>query len=326
MDPFLVTLNPNTQGPTRGDCRGDNSSGQAWFSVWSNNACYNTYDDFIYNSKENAGEWSKENWEESQKDFVQILNKYLGEGNKITEPGFPGYDPFQEQLGGNFGAFCNSLAGVCDIALSSFCQGKTTIPPCPNCQGQNGCGSECATREGIASNKGILGFCGCYAPLPNVEQARRVISKDPQCDPLCTRQRTISLDDGKGNFLQCNNDTCVIDDVTIEASRSTIGGTVNFNQMCSNCDPCTCIISGIDITTTAEQIDQFKVEFNQFCGKNSLCLKIEPDGVDKTIDCQKAITAQTSPTDSTIPWWIIVGGVIFIVIVALILVFVYKDK
>ena len=117
----------------------------------------------------------------------------------------------------------------------------------------------------------------------------------------------------------------MIDDITIEASRSTIGGTVNFNQICSNCDPCTCIISGIEIKATADQIDQFKVEFNQFCGKNSLCLKIEPDGVDQTVDCQNAITAK-SPSTTTIPWWLIVGAVIFIVIIILILVFVYKDK
>ena len=325
MDSSFLTLNLDNQGPTRSQCRGDGLSGQAWFRVWNNKACYNTYDDFIYNSKGRPGEWSKENWEESQKDFVLILNKYLGEEHRITLPGFPGYDPFQEQLGGNFGSFCNRLAGVCDIALKSFCRGITSNPPCPNCQGQFGCGSECSTRAGIASNKGILGFCGCYAPLPDVEQARNVISKDPECDPLCTRQQTIHLDDGKGNFLHCKNDTCVIDDITIEASRSTLGGTVNFKQICSNCDPCTCIISGIDITATADQIDQFKVEFNQFCGKDSLCLKIEPDGVDQTVDCQNAITAK-SPSTTTIPWWLIVGAVIFIVIIILILVFVYKDK
>ncbi len=313
--------------PSRSQCRGDNLSGQKWFDVWSNRACYNLYHDFIYNSGEAAGQWNKENWEESQKDFVRILNKYLGEGHRITLPGFPDYDLFQEQLGGNFESFCNRLPGVCDIALQAFCQGKTTNPLCPNCQGRFGCGSECTTREGIAANKGILGFCGCYAPLPNVEQARRVISKDPQCDPLCTRLKTIPLDDGKGNNLQCTNDTCVIDDVTIEASKSTIGGTVDFEQICRNCKPCTCIISGIDITTTADQINQFKVEFNQFCGKNSLCLKIEPDGVDQTVDCQNAITAKTPTTDPlVIPWWVIVGGVIFIVIIILILVFVYKDK
>lgn len=316
--------------PTRSQCRGDTRSGQEWFDFWSNNACYNTYHDFIYDVGRTQGpRWNKGNWEESQRDFVSILNKYLGEGHRITIPGAEDYDIFQEVLGGNFTSFCNRLPGVCDTALQAFCQGKTTDPPCPNCQSQFGCGSECATRAGIAANKGILGFCGCYAPLPAVEQARRVIAKDPQCDPLCTRQETVPLDDGRGNFFHCMNDTCVIDNVSIEASRSTVGGTVNFDQICSNCNPCTCIISGIDISETAGQIDQFKVEFNQFCGKDSLCLKIEPDDVDQPIDCQQAITATTNGSNVkpiVVPWWVIVGGIVIIVIIALILIVIYHDK
>jgi hypothetical protein len=149
---------------------------------------------------------------------------------------------------------------------------------------------------------------------------------DPECDPLCTRQETIPLDDGMGNFLQCKNDTCVIDDVSIEASRSTVGGTINFDQICNNCNPCTCIISGINISETAGQVNQLKAEFNQFCGQDSICLKIEPNGVDQTINCQDALTGGSTPATTTIPWWLIIGAVLVIVVVALILIYLRRDR
>lgn len=310
-------LCPPTQ-PTRTQCIGDTASGQTWFDFWNCDACYNTYFDFIYASP-GGTIWNKENWEQSQSDFVQIFNKYFGQGNKITVPGQDGYDTFQETIN----SVCLRLPGVCDIALTAFCEGQTTTPSCPNCN----CGSNCSTREGIASNAGITNFCGCYAPLPTVPQSKEFIQSNPQCDPLCTRIDTIKLDDGMGNNLQCENSTCVIDNVSIQAASSTVGGTVNFNQICNQCvnGPCTCIISGVNLTETGDKVPQLQSEFNQFCGNNSQCLQIEPSGVDAPVDCQQALKStgsddNTSGNNRTIALiWIIFIVACVIIIIGLII-------
>lgn len=305
--------------PTRSECRGDTSSGQTWFNLWNCDACYNTYFDFIY-AAPGGQKWNKDNWETSQDDFVQIFNKYFGQGNKITVPGADGYDVFQETLNSS----CIRLPGVCDKALTAFCKTTPTTPKCNNCD----CGPDCSTREGIAANAGLTNFCGCYAPLPSVPQSKSVIEKNPQCDPLCTRIDTIKLDDGMGNNLDCDNNTCVIDNVSIQAASSTIGGTVNFNQICNRCTdgPCTCIISGVDLSETGNQVPQLQAEFNQLCGTNSQCLAIEPNGVDTPIDCQQALMSNGSTTSGssngniTIAWiWIVIVIIFIFLIVGLII-------
>ncbi len=310
-----------TSNPSRVQCRGDNLFGQQWIDIWADNQCATTYHDFVYLSGGQGSpvQWNSQNWRAAQSDFILIINKYLGQGNKITIPGAEGYNgDFQNSLA----TACNSVPGVCDQALQSFCQGKSTTPGCPNCRGSQGCGESCSSREGIASNAGILQFCGCYAPLPDVTQARKVIESNPECDPLCTRQATIHLDDGSGGLRECTNDVCVIDNITIQAAKSSVSGGVNFEQICSNCDPCTCIISGINISQTADQVQDLVVEFNQFCGQNSLCLKIDPSGVDEPVNCAQALKGNggTDPRpEIRIPWWLVVGVVVLLIVIILIM-------
>lgn len=309
-------LCPSTP-PSREDCRGDTAGGQDWFDYWNCSACYNTYFNFIYTSSDNQ-QWNQTNWTASQSDFVQIFNKYFSEGFQITIPGAQGYNNFQETLN----SVCLQLPGVCNTALTAFCKGETTNPPCPNCN----CGPACATREGIGNNAGLVNFCGCYAPLPTVPQSASVIEASPQCDPLCTRINTIKLSNSppNGNNSSCNNNTCVIDNVSIQAASSTVGGTVNFNQICNQCTtgPCTCIISGVDLSETGNDVPQLQAQFNQYCGTNSQCLQIEPNGVDVPVNCQQALTSAVTSSNGTsiIGWiWIVVVVIFIIIIVVLVI-------
>jgi hypothetical protein len=304
----------SNKGPTRAQCRGDTASGQEWFNIWDRDACYNTYLDFIYFSP-SGEQWDEDNWSESQGDFISIFNKYLGEGHPITIPGVAGYNSFQETLNST----CLRLPGVCNLALNSFCNGLPTNPPCPNCipSAKYGCGSLCSTREGIASNAGLVNFCGCHAPLPDVEAAASVIKSSPECDPLCTRINTIKLDNGKGGNAVCHNNTCVISNVSIEAASSDIGGPVTFNQICNQCSegPCTCIISGVDLTTTGNDVPQLQTQFNQFCGDNSLCLKIETNGTDTPVECQQALESAPGSrpgSGRSLSFWIWSGVILLI--------------
>jgi len=316
-----------TSPPSREQCRGDTASGQEWFNFWNCDACYNTYFDFIYASPDGQ-QWNKDNWQEAQNDFVTIFNRYLDPnrgGYKITVPGAEGFNSFRLVLN----RVCLRLPGVCDKSLQAYCQGKNITPSCPNCN----CGKDCATREGIAQNAGLVDFCGCYAPRPPNDQGGDFINKYPQCDPLCTRIDTIKLDNGTGNNNNCMENTCVIDDVSIEAASSTVGGTVNFNQICNQCGsgPCVCIISGIDLSETGDKVPQLQSQFNQFCGDNSQCLKIESNGIDTPVKCQQALTQDDNQSpnngDKMIGWiWLIVVIIFVIIIAGLIIWSIQSDK
>jgi len=288
--------------PSRAECRGDTANGQSWFNIWDDSACYNTYFDFIYTGEEGNQTFNEENWKESQEDFEQIFKKYLST-NTITVPGDDEYNEFQEVLRMS----CTSLPGVCDTSLKPFCQPYS--------------------REKIASDGGLINYCGCYAPLPNIDSVRSVIEKDPECDPLCTRIDTIPLDDGKGNVKQCTKDVCVIDDITIEATKSSIGGgEINFNQVCTTCKPgnCICIIAGVNVSETFKEAGG-EVNFDQQCGTGSECLTIQPDGTDRVVDCKTAIEngngGGTGSGNGGIPIW--VWFIVAIVIIAVIVVILF---
>lgn len=315
---------------SRSSCRGDTASGQDWFNIWSDDACYDVYFNFIYAAPDNDNrQWDQENWAESQSDFVDIFNKYMGEGHPITIPGVSGYNSFQETLNST----CLRLPGVCDTALKAFCKGETTVPPCENCipSAEYGCGVDCSTREGIASNAGLVNFCGCYAPLPDVQAARDVIIASPECDPLCTRIKTIKLDNGQGASKMCNNNVCVISNVSIEANSSNVSGPVTFNQICNQCTegPCTCIISGIDLSQTGNDVPQLQTQFNQYCGDNSLCLQIEPNGTDTPVDCQQSLASAPiirPPSGRSLSFWLWSGLILLVFIIFFILVIVLASR
>ena len=295
-------------GPTRSVCRGDTSSGQDWFDKWDNDACYNTYYSFIYTLPNGGVGFNEETWNEAQNDFVDIYEKYLGTNN-ITVPGATKYNVFQEVLLKS----CVLLPGACKKAATQFCHGKTRVK--------------------ISENGGLLDYCGCFAPPPKSNSIQEFLKNDPQCDPLCSRINTIPLDDGKGNAVQCERNVCVMNDISIQAAQTDIkSGEINFDQVCNKCkdDGCICIISGINVSKTLADAG-VTVNFSQFCGKSSECLEVQPNGVDKAVDCQNAVDMQNTGGTTTDEHFqasgrviAIIAIVVFVVIFLLILFFVFE--
>ena len=273
--------------PSLSQCRGENMSGQEWFNIWSNDACYNTLYEIVYGSIGGRIAFNPTGYAQAQSAMNDVFQNYLGT-NSITTPGANGYNPFQETIRST----CTRIPGICDPVLSTYCHN------CP----------QCGSREDIASNIAALEFCGCYAPRSELSSPKLT----PECDPLCVRIDTIPLPDNKGNALECLNNVCVIDDVSIQAVRSSIGsGSIDFRQVCSLCKggPCTCIISGVDISDTLTSIG-IEANFDQLCGADSTCLEIQPDGVDKVVDC-KTSSNQQQGTNIHI-WMILAGGILVI--------------
>ncbi len=295
-------------GPPRPVCRGDTLNGQAWFDVWDNDACYNTYYSFIYTLPDGGVGFNENTWREAQDDFIDIFNKYLGTNN-ITVPGATGYNTFQEVLLKS----CVLLPGACKKAATQFCHGKT--------------------REAISENGGLLDYCGCFAPPPTSTSIQEFLKNDPECDPLCSRINTIPLDDGKGNAIQCTKNVCVINNISIQAAQTDIkGDEINFDQVCNKCqdDGCICITSGVNVSKTLKDAGVTE-NFSQFCGKNSECLEVQSDGVDKVVDCQTAVDNQrTGGTTSDEHFQssgrviAIIAIVVFVVILLLVIFFAFE--
>ena len=286
--------------PTLQQCAGVGLEGQAWFNVWNNDACYNVLYEQVFTTSTGGVGFNPEGYLIAQDTMDSVFAKYLMT-NKITSPGLEGYNVFQDTIQST----CTRLPGICDPSLEIYCHN------CP----------DCGSRSDIAADPPTLAFCGCYAPPPTVDPTIL-----PQCDPLCTRIGTIPLPNGKGEALQCNNSVCVIDDVSIQAAKSSIGSdSINFRQVCNTCGsgPCTCIISGISITATLASIGVTS-NFDQVCGPNSTCLETQPDGTDRVVDCAEA--GPTPPKEAiSANLWIVIVGVAFIVVLAVI-IFIFKRK
>lgn len=300
-------------GPPRPVCRGDTLSGQDWFDVWDNDACYNTYYSFIYTKDNGTVGFNERTWNEAQNDFVDIFNKYLSTNN-ITIPGATKYNVFQEVLLKS----CVLLPGACKKAATQFCHGKP--------------------RKEISENGGLLDYCGCFAPPPTSDSIQEFLKNDPQCDPLCSRINTIPLDDGKGNAVQCEKNVCVMNDISIQATKTDIkSNEINFDQVCNKCqdDGCICIASGINVSKTL--LDAGVTEnFSQFCGKSSECLEVQPNGVDKAVNCQNAVDNQktnggttggtTGDSQSSGRVIAIIAIAVFVVILLLVIFFVFERE
>lgn len=284
--------------PSLNECAGNTASGEAWFDIWKDEACYNALYDTMFSSNGSI-KFDPDGYRITQNTMGSVFDNYL-KTNKITVPGADGYNVFQETIRST----CIRLPGSCDPVLKNYCHS------CP----------DCGSREDISDSPATLAFCGCYAPAPATSN-----NLTPQCDPLCTRIETIPLPDNKGNSLRCNDNVCVINDITIQAAKSSIGtGTIDFRQVCNVCGSgaCKCIISGIDISETLKSIGVTE-DFEQLCGPDSTCLETQPDGVDKVVDCKSNGPTASSSTNITL--WIIIAGIAFIAILGAI-IFILKRK
>ena len=291
---------------------------------WIGAVCPTAFQSMVFTSPNGKSGYNPANLTIAQGIVNGIVSQYLADGYRITEPNVTGYNPFQESLRST----CNQVPGLCDSFLSQYCLNK------PTTNSNLVCGIDCETRNGIAQNTGLLEFCGCWAPPP-VEvqandpnnQALNILKKYPQCDPICNRQETIQRGDGMGGEESCpNNTVCVIDDTTINAAKSTVGGGVSFQQICpcASTGICTCIISGTNLTSTLVD-NGLTTQFNQVCGTNALCLQLNETGIPTPVNCQTALSQNPPSFWSTLSkreWFFIALGFIGFILLIILMIFV----
>lgn len=279
------------------------TSGQGWFDYWADDKCYSAMYGALYAGASVGLDAQGLNYSRCIMD--KTFQRYLST-NTISESGQGGYNSFQERLLRT----CARLPGTCDVALQS----RVCLP-------LNGESAD-QQRARYAASRPWLNFCGCYAPPP---EDARLQPTDTACDPLCARINTIQRATNTGAAKRCQQDVCVINDVSITATSSEVRGGVSFGQVCNFCSTgaCTCIISSVNISGTLS--DLAVTNFGQVCGATSVCLQGDasnPTAPPTLVPCADAIATAPTTTSSTTstmpPLWVLLtlGAIVLVFILA----------
>lgn len=256
------------------------SKGQTLFDYWSDGKCYSAMYSALYGGATIGLDSSGLAYSRCIMD--KTFRRYLFTNN-ITEPGQGGYNSFQETLLET----CRKLPGVCDTALINRV--------CDNPKGLD----VDTLRAEIAGNRTRLNFCGCFAPSPS--DVRLQLSNSA-CDPLCARittvPRMVTMGPLAGTADLCNQDICVINDVSITATKSVVQGGVSFGQVCNNCSTgnCTCVISGVNISGILSDLGVPNM-FSSICGSGSTCLQgdpLNPTAPPTLVPCESVVNINTA--------------------------------
>jgi hypothetical protein len=185
----------------------------------------------------------------------EVFNKYTSEGYRIGAlPGFPGYHPFQNTLF----EICQKVPGICELPLENICANESI--------------------ESLKTQPQMVPWCGCYLPDDEYSTYVDQYQINKQCTPVCARGGNIGLVQADGiHPLTCDETLCIIDNVNIDLTNTTLSGDINFNQFCGACNggSCTCIISDVNIDTANSEIGG-GINLQNNCGTTQ-CVRTNPD-------------------------------------------------
>ena len=250
----------------------------------------------------------------SQSLLREAFIKYREQGFEVgASPGFPGYDDFQNVLY----TICKTVPGLCGGSLSDICHNVNT--------------------EELTINPALISWCGCYMPNEQYKQYVDDFGITKECTPTCSQLSAIKLSTpSQVGVLQCKQNICIMDDITIALAESQIEGNINFVQLCGNCSgesSCQCVISDVSLSVINSAIGG-DVDITQICGQTT-CVRTNPEtGKPRTlpIDCDnpaddpfeqfnndKVSAAEFENTIITLT--IVLGFIVFIVVIVILAVF-----
>ena len=291
------------------DIDGKDLDYNTWKSTWSaplvedinNRTCTQIFKDTIY-SLNGSSVFDPTSFTKVQSEFEFMLSKYFNNGitgHNITLPGEIGYDNFQHTLTNA----CKDLPGVCSLTQTKLC---------------NGC-----SRSIISNNSDLIQLCGCFSP--NLDPAIYTRNIPKQCDPLCSNSFAAKdADPNTGSVSSCTDTVCVIDNISITTTKSTIGN-ISINQVCEGCNTtngCTCIIdTSVANLSSTLGLDNSNL-FQNYCpAANSTCIIIDDTKQTSTVvPCGDKFSGSIKPIyDSSIPItiYIIIAIIVIIVLLAL---------
>lgn len=170
-------------------------------------------------------------------------------------PGFPGYNTWQDFMYNNI---CCPFPGLCQDALQEICSNKTA--------------------QRISLNPAVAQWCGCHLPSGEYEDYSVKFNIPPECTPMCNRAGTIPIVGINGDPVNCRQNICLIDGVTVNLINAQVGGGIEFNQVCSNCPvgaQCSCVISNTTLDIENSTIGGNVVPVAEGCG-SFICSQTNP--------------------------------------------------
>jgi hypothetical protein len=175
--------------------------------------------------------------------------------------------------------------------------------------------------ENVTGNTDLLKLCGCS--VSSLKNSQIYGTVPLACDPLCSHEQVSKKRDViTGDVEECNATVCVVNNVNINVTESTIGGT-NFTQVCPQCtssgDVCKCIIDAT-IPTITDKVG-ITSSFRQYC-PNAICLQVDNlTGKETVVDCDNAISSLTPKTyNFPIPTWVWIV-VLFILLIFILIIY-----
>lgn len=302
---------PYIAGSVESSCIGlDFNNIESWKEYWvnANNThenCSTLFYNMIYSGENRM--FSKDGFEQVSQNFNFIFKTYFQQNSPTTKgnhklgvPGDVSYDDFQEiliQTCSNNPEY--ELYGACQYFANNFCQ--------------------TCNSDQVASNTDLLKLCGCQ--VESLDYSTGLYDDVPKsCDPLCNHEQIVkNIDPITGVVDECNSDVCVINNISIVSTESTVG-SVNFYQVCPQCTGTKVCICILDVDVSADVDINNNVEFYQYCGENSICIVVDQNGEENVVDCSSQInTVVATDYSNSYPIPIIIWIIIFIII----LLFIY---
>jgi hypothetical protein len=211
-------------------------------TLWCNvNA--STYPDFGNNPINASGLfWSKQL-------MIKVFEHYKLNGFVLGSlPNQNTYSPFQDTIYN----ICNAYPEFCSDGLSSYCSDFTA--------------------DQISKNFVLSNWCGCHLNNSEYELYSEKYNVGFECTPMCNRNGVIPMIGVGAKPILCTKNICIMDDITVNIVNSQIVGSVDFTDLCGNCDSCSCFIDNNQIDIENSKIlGNVNIAENNCGTQNSFC-------------------------------------------------------
>lgn len=278
---------PQSQAYLESVCLDTKISFQDWIRLWNGDTTYNgvKYNNICFNalysnmfSGQSAcivpttfkGPINNEGFLWAKSLFEGMLAQYLRMGGTLT-----GNEASEgnTQLNDMIYTICSNTPGLCSDSLFNYCSSQSS--------------------QGLANNPEYVRWCGCYLQPDQYSKYTSLYGIPRECCPTCNMKGTVPLPSPDGITAKvCMQSSCIIDDITINISNSTVGG-INFSQACNSCSAagsvCTCLLSDISITAVQSNINN--INLGQNCSA-TVCYG-QSNGVSVQVPCTEGETTQS---------------------------------
>lgn len=152
------------------------------------------------------------NWAQDVLD--SILDKYINEfGSPIGAVNQDGYIQSSSFID-FYWNLCKTFPQICQRSLTNFCR-DIKVPD-------------------LLEQPDAVKFCACYMTDDQYQNYEK-FNVNRECTPVCNRKGVIPAVDDNDLPLICEQNLCIIDDLSIELNNVLNPGTINFNQICNSC-------------------------------------------------------------------------------------------